>query len=306
MSRPTRSINGYIRSMQISKYDLMVFVEGKENDSYFYGNICDKICTQAGIARQIRTAKELPFQSGGKKSLIDFYKVLRTKKKLVSSLNNKTTKVVFFLDKDVDDILGIKCRSHHVIYTKYYDVQNHIFSDSNFINGVSSAASIDPAELRNSHMFCSNWCVTAASRWREWVKLCLFVQKHRVNGVNNYRICSAINTPLNGTLDPVKYSDFKSNVINSLGITADDFDEKYAVIETKVDKMFRSNTHNIVFKGKWYSTLLELDLRTEFAGRNLHLEKIAQRAVSALASTLDFGASWVDHFTVPLQKVISI
>jgi len=147
MSRLRHSESACLRRLQISRHNLFAFVEGPTLDPFFYGRICLQACKNNGISYRVCTANELPENAGGKTSLVRFYRYVRAKGKLVSELNGKRTALVFFLDKDLDDIGRCKCRSHHVIYTKYYDAQNHVFKHADFIRGVSSAASIDISEL---------------------------------------------------------------------------------------------------------------------------------------------------------------
>jgi hypothetical protein len=44
MSPPLlHSSSGFIRAMQISKIQLFVFMEGQDNDPYFYSKICETV-----------------------------------------------------------------------------------------------------------------------------------------------------------------------------------------------------------------------------------------------------------------------
>ncbi|MDP3260716.1 MAG: hypothetical protein Q8M34_09050, partial [Thermodesulfovibrionales bacterium] len=116
MSTPrlVHSRSGYLRYMQMSKASLFALCEGKDLDPFFYGQICKCVCAQRGTIYEICKASELPPHAGGKTTLIEFYDYLRRKGCLVSTLGGKITRVVLFLDKDIDDLTKSRRRSAHV------------------------------------------------------------------------------------------------------------------------------------------------------------------------------------------------
>jgi hypothetical protein len=79
---------------------------------------------------------------------------------------------------------------------------------------------------------------------------------------------------------------------------------KIQALSTVVDRHFLNETYDFVFKGKWYAAILEVDLRTAFAGRKLKLDGVAKRVESALAATMDFSQKWADHFARPLTALV--
>jgi hypothetical protein len=147
-----RSEESYLRAMQMSSAQLMVFVEGKNFDKYFYGNICQAVYTEK---YKICLAEEISLSNnqgetksaGGKKSLISWFKYLEQHSKLVNdNIEGKKQIVVFFLDKDVDDLLGKLIISPHLIYTKCYNIENHIFVEGDLNKAAAVIASHDPQE----------------------------------------------------------------------------------------------------------------------------------------------------------------
>jgi len=96
MSRLKHTLKGFIRSLQISRINIFAFVEGRDLDPYFYGGICKQVCDSAGNTYSIRTSKEAPYNAGGKKSLIKFYRYLRRSKNLDTIFKGKRTVLVFF------------------------------------------------------------------------------------------------------------------------------------------------------------------------------------------------------------------
>jgi hypothetical protein len=245
----------------------------------------------------------LPDRSGGKKALVQFYHYAKTNAKLISTLGGKTTILVFFLDKDVDDIRGCKCRSPHVIYSAYYDLENHLFRHGNLMRGVASAVFIDPIELAEHPRFAGDWCESAARRWKEWIVLCLFAAKRKLRGPY-YRVCSQVNIPINGTVDANSFARAVDSARSQLGLTADQMNRALQSISRRVDSHLAEGTYDRVFKGKWYPTILEADIRTAFAGRELQFEGLCGRIVASLAATLDFSQEWANHFVEPLAALV--
>jgi hypothetical protein len=301
MSRLKHTTRGYIRSLQISKSQVFAFVEGLQVDRFFYGEVCRRTLDPRGLSYQVRLARELPSASGGKQALLAFYRSARSSKRLISNFGGKQTVLVFFLDKDVDDVMRRKCRSRHVVYTGYYDVQNHVCRHSDFVRAVSSAASIDRQTLIADPRFTADWFSVAARRWRHWMALCLLAVRYGVPEPN-YRACSKVNVPLNGAVDPVKYKAAVQAAAAHLGVSTGDVEQRLSRLLKKVDRHLSKGTHDQIFKGKWYGPLLEADLRAAFP--NAQHKGLADRVTAALATTLDFSEPWADAFSRPLIDLV--
>jgi hypothetical protein len=212
--------------------------------------------------------------------------------------------MAFFLDKDLDDIRRKKCRSPHVIYTTYYDVQNHVFRHGDLGRSASSAASIDRMEFLAHPTFAVDWCRSAARRWREWIALCLLSVKDGIPGPN-YRVASQVNIPINGPVDPAMYAAAVQGAAGHLGVTTAEIDRKLRSLLNTVDRYLSSGTYDLVFKGKWYALLLEADLHTAFAGRALQFNGVGARATTAMAATMDYSQPWADPFLRRLADLLS-
>lgn len=303
MKRLKYSLSGFLRSLQISRYTVFAFVEGKDLDPYFYGKICHEVCFDHGENHKIKTAEELPWHGGGKASLILFYKYLQSKKKLVTHFKGKRTIIFFFLDKDIDDILKTRCRSLHVVYTKYYDIYNHIFLFGNILDAIAATASIDVYEISQLSIFKNDWCMNAAQRWKKWVELCLFAKLNNVN-VSNYHHASKINKPLNGNVDDEEYKKCKELMRTSLGWTQEKLEKEIIIIQSRVNKYFTSGKQDIVFKGKWYPQILELDLKNAFDEQSCNLKGFNKRIASVLITSIDFSDSWSKNLRDTIAEVL--
>src|SRR5262249_11363245 len=147
MSRLRRSVNGYLRSMQMSSHALFVFVEGKSSDPYFYGKICHSAMSQSGKTYCICRAAELPGSTGGKQAVLGFFQYLRNRGSLLDDFKGKKTAMLFFVDKDIADFLHRRLRSEYLCYTAYYNVENYIFRHGDLAEGGALASSMEHRQL---------------------------------------------------------------------------------------------------------------------------------------------------------------
>jgi hypothetical protein len=296
-------MGGYLRSLQISRHQLFAFVEGTEVDPFFFGEVCRVASEPRGLSYRVRSAKELS-QAGGKQTLLNFYRFVKKKHKLQFTFGGKTTLLVFYLDKDVDDLTRRLCRSRHVYYTRYYDVQNHVFKHANLLRGAATAASLDPVELSEVlPTLRSNWCEGAVRRWREWLVSCVIAVKHRVP-VPNYRVLSQLNTPLNGPVDPAQYQLLKVRFAGHLGLSLPQMERRFTLTTRKIDERLACGTVDCVFKGKWYASILAEDLNVAFSHKAFQSSGLANRLPAALAATLNFSEPWADTFVGPLRTLL--
>lgn len=304
MTRLTHSPGAYLRYMQMSGHPVFAFVEGKRTDPYFYGKICGSVCRTAGVSYEICRSQELPGGHGGKQALISFFEYLRRKSALLGVFKGKSTAVLFFLDKDVDDFLRTQRRSPHVVYTRYYNVENHIFMESDLVQAAAACASLDRQEVLQCLSDGRRWRREVAERWKQWVTLCLFVAKKKVNCESNYRVTSRINTPLHGPVDQAAYGECLERVQTKLGLTDRQFKRAFTRVARLVDDIYAQGDHDRVFKGTWYGVLLGATVRDGLRGRPVDSEGFERRLPSVAATALDFDASWADHFKEPLRLVI--
>src|SRR5205814_5122732 len=132
------------------------------------GQLSELACVPLGISYQSVTAAELPEGAGGKDALLKFHRFLKDAGKLISDLKGKKTAVVFFLDKDIDDLLRTIENSPHIIYTAQYDVEGHIFEKGDFVKSAAALAGLNESEVRAAIGDPSLWRELCAKRWMEW------------------------------------------------------------------------------------------------------------------------------------------
>ena len=303
MSRLIHSRNGYHRYMQMSRARAFVFVEGKTNDPYFYGKFCESVFHPTGIIYQIVRAQELPGGTGGKQSLDNFFLFLRRRKELISNFKGKTTGTVFFFDKDVDDLLRKQRRSGHVVYTQHYDIENHLFAEGDLGEAGAAASSLDGYSMKTGLGNYENWRRRAAEAWKEWVKLCLFARKKNINCECTYSLSSRINNPLYGPVDPTAHA-FHLNILKAgSGLSDQQFSEAFRRVSRLVDELYARGDHDRVFKGKWYSSFLDAEIRSIAGARPINSNGLVNRLISAIALTVDYNRPWAENFKEPLRNL---
>ena len=303
MPRPNHSNEGFLRYMQMSSTKVFIFVEGKKIDSFFFGKICSTI-EQPNFTYEIITASRILNETGGKQALLTFFSYLRRSNKLISDLSGKRTVTIFYLDKDVDDILRVKKRSEHLVYTEYYDIENYIFEYGDLLNGAAAAASIDPARLSNYFSNAHRWCKLATNKWRKWVVLCLFVMREHIPCEANYRMPSRIHESPCGSIDNLKYSSFLSRLQTKTCLYSDTFKQRLKEVSKRVDFYYNKDKHHYIFKGKWFAYILSDEIKKIMSGVNYDANDLINRLPSIIAITLDFRGTWADHFKIPLRNIL--
>jgi hypothetical protein len=291
--------------MQMSSTTLYVFVEGKQCDPYFYSQVCNSTLNP-NITFDILTAGQLPGSSGGKQKLLDFFNYLRTNRSLVSSLGGHRTACIFFLDKDVDDLLRIKKRSPHLVYTRYYDIQNYVFENGDLTKGSAAAASVDPRRLEGHLGDSSRWCRQIATLWKDWLALCLRLLEDKISGEANYKVLSQVQTRLCGTTDHTALDKLMHDIARRAGIPITDLRSRLRMSRNKVNSYLQREDHHRIFKGKWFSAVLADDIDRLMADDPYDDNALGRRLPCTIAATLDFSLPWADDFKRPLLNIAAL
>jgi hypothetical protein len=290
--------------MQMSQAVVFAFVEGQETDPYFFGQICTVVCNQRQIVYQICRANEILSNAGGKEALLVFYDFLRRRGTLRSNLGGKETVAVFFMDKDIDDIMRRCRRSRYVTYTRYYDVQNEIFLNGDLSQGCAAVASLDPALLASLLSDSHSWCKHAAQRWEEWVVLCIIANLKGIRQECNYRVQSRVQNPITGKVDAARLKGRIKEMAERSGMAPTDFKAFHTSVKRKVRRLYSSGRQDKVFKGKWYSALLDEDIIRLMGRSAFDRQGFSARITSAVAATLRFTDSWAQFYVNRLADLL--
>jgi hypothetical protein len=299
MTRLRHSARGLIRSMQISRAALNIFVEGEYVDGYFYSKIAHSESSTPFTYRIIRS-NQLPTPGSGKKHLLTYFKLLRRRNMLMMDFKGKRSAVLFFLDKDVDDLRRTKVRSQHVVYTEHYEVENYLYRHGNIIEVSAAACSADIAQA-SDHFGSSSWPSSAADRWRDWVKLCLAAVGCQAHSVCNYHSPSEVHD--GGVVDPTLLADKLVAIEAASNMGTADFMRMYDRLSSKVDRLYMTGAQDRVFKGKWYTLMLADELRAAGLATGAATRSLPAKLVTGLMQSLDFSEDWTNPFRLPIRRL---
>lgn len=302
MTRLTRDFPSYHRSMQISANSVFVFVEGKKVDPFFYGAISHSVCKDKRIPYVLCKASELSGSGGGKQVLLSYFQYLRRKSFLKDDFKGKKMTTIFYLDKDVDDILRTLRHSPHLVYTAYYDVCNHLFIEGNLSKALAVAASLDPGIVKSRITSNPALRLQLAQRWKDWVKLCLFTTKKKINCQANYGLTSRVNNSPGGLFNQTAYNQLINEMKFKLGLTDQQFSRAFNRVSRFVDQIYANGLQDRVFKGKWYGYLCVEYVRR--INTTAHCQGLPDRLPGCISASIDFNAPWADYFKQPLKKLI--
>ncbi len=288
----------------MSTTTVFLFVEGHEHDPYFYGGICDPVLSARDISYEIVGGWRLN-ESGGKKVLIEFFKYLSSTNSLSGAFKGKASIAIFFLDKDLDDVFNLRTRSDHVIYTRHYCVENHLFVDGDLTEAVAAASSFEKRIVAAQIGTNADWRTRSAIAWKEWVTFCLFAQRYDVSAQSNYRRSfSVINKPLYAEADSESITQYKNELQVRSGMTIERFERAFKGVCRLVDRLYARGHYDSIFSGKWYVALLEAEIERLAAGRPYNAHGIGSRILGSIVATVDFSGPWCEHFRTPLRALI--
>ena len=302
--RLVHTAEGFLRYMQMSQSTLFAFVEGKQQDPFVFGMLCLSVCSGRHVTYQVCKASELPDESGGKTALLSFHAHLRRRKVLTSAFGGKTTHAVFFMDKDIDDILRRRRKCRHVVYTRHYDIQNDIFLNGRLLEATASAASLDPSVLTAFLSDGRGWCRQSAERWREWVVLCVTSACNRINHQCNYRVPSQVQCQNTGAPDAAKVAKLKTEMLAKSALDAATFERRYRSVERRVRRIYGSGGQDRIFKGKWYPALLDEDVFRRLGNSGYDRNGFVTRITATLATTLRSEDAWARDYRLALERIL--
>jgi len=305
MSRLQHSYPGHIRSMQMSSTQVFVFVEGTQCDPYFFGSVC-ATAFDRDVRYEVRAARQLSGNTGGKESLIAFFSFLRERQSLVSDLGGQKTACIFLVDKDVDDIRRTKKRSPHLVYSQHYDVQNYVFEHGDLVKASAAAASVDPGRLQSDLGNSAQWCRRIALLWKDWVALCLCLVEDGIVCEANYRVPSRVQSRRCGPTDQEALRLLIRDIAQRAHIHVTELTERLRVSTSRVERHYARAEHHKVFKGKWFGAILADEIERIMAGDPYDKKGLAGRLPCAVAATLDFSGPWADYFRCSLRDVAKL
>lgn len=303
MTKPRHSFEGFRRYIQMRSVRVFILVEGKRVDSYFYGHICKPVCDDANLPYEVVRGDRLG-QSGGKETLLGLYSHLHSVGSLTDNSNGLTKWCVFFLDKDVDDILRKQIPSPHIVYTPVYGVENVVFAEGELITALSAASSLDPGLIQQRIGDSQVWRRQRADEWNAFLVLCLFSRRYDVNGPCRFgRNTLPLNDGLHGPGNAVQIAARKAELEQQSGFPAAKFARKYRACERLVERIFAAGLQDVIFNGKWYLGLSMWEVE-QAAPEQYNAHALSNGISAALLATLNFDEAWAEYYRGALRNLI--
>jgi hypothetical protein len=290
--------------MQMSASRAFILVEGRDTDVFFYDEICRPVCEAASVPYDVVRADRVS-TGGGKSALLDLYSFLKAKHSLINCWKGVPKVCIFYLDKDVDDVLKSTLHSLHIVYTPSYNVENLLFALADLVRA-AAASSLAASHLQPRIVDSAAWTRRVADLWKDFVTLCLFSLKHRANCDCTYACStSPLNLPPDAPAIPAEIDARKAQVRQLLGLSEPQFERLYGAASRLVERIYRAGRHDVIFNGKWYRAAMIREIQLA-AGSAYKPHALSNSIMAALRATLDFSGTWADHFRRPLQELLVI
>jgi hypothetical protein len=306
MTRLQYSNSGLLRKIRISSKQIFAFCEGKCYDKVFYDSIMKEALVKTNMEYEIIQINTQSNGTGGKMAVIEALNLFTKKNYLMNCIDGKLFKVIFFLDKDADCICDNMINNDHVIYTSLYDVESHLYYEDNFHRALGAALTIPENEVPDVFRNQKELCESIASSWKEWIALCVYSQKYRVNVGCGYSRPSKINgKDLISNLDKKTYNGFCSEIINKRNITEDEFSDQIQKIMLKITNLQTSGFLFSLFKGKWMNSIISKKIQTHINLNGCYSQSIEERISASSLATLNYDGEWVLYYTKKILHVIN-
>lgn len=229
--------------------DVVAIVEGP-SDVHFYELLLEAYSSaKKMIAFQVRTPKEVSGSADGKKALLEIFKRLRAHGKLVMGEGGKKN-IVFFPDKDYDDVARRKLRNPHLIYSPGVCLENQLLDTGNLKESVEA---IVGRKIRQPFLAFSDpagWRRACATQWREWIEYCIACEISGFALRKNRSGPSKMHQGQPPVLRPLEHQRMKDELLEAIGsVKGSAF---YRRAQLAVDRAISRDKTDHVFCGKWY------------------------------------------------------
>lgn len=246
MSRLRHTRAGFMRKLQMHNKRVYAFVEGKNGDEYFYSKILNQALDKNDFM-VIRADELNGGRSGGKQILLEFFRYLDSAHMLNFNRKSIDRSCLFFLDKDIDDILGSSVENDNIIYTAYYNLENFIYLYSDMSE--SLAACFSASEAKFVEVSGENWKQDFKNKWHDWSKMCVLSSLLGVSCGATFSTYSSINKDVIGRPVKIQFAEHARRLrarASARGI-------KYIRVKRSMeDRLRQCISVDEYFNGKWY------------------------------------------------------
>ena len=311
MSRLRHDIKAYLAALRMTQTQLVVFVEGKENDPTFYSTVIERYQVATQTIVELRRALELPGSaksrtggSGGKLQLQKAGKLWASQ--TARAPHSYKCKIIFALDKDIDDIQGTKNPDNIYVYTEGYSVENYLVRGTDLVRAASSAYSLTPNELeRIFNPDQQSWMAAAHLLWGDWIVFCIASKEYSKAGVGNFRIPSKFNSPAHA---PCK-EDVKRTWTTLLAAKSKayvpDFEFVIDAISLHVKSELATRRGDRFFKGDWYIDILYSQVEADPHLRSLRADVGKVGLWAAIRASFQLANDMYDHYRRAFDGILA-
>ncbi len=268
-----RRLKSYVAALRLSGAQLILFVEGRDNDPLFYGLIGRQLGSDLNLLVEVRLSSELPGNAppgkggnGGQLTLkLASGAWSRYEAKHAAKWKSKKL-LTFCIDKDVEDLIGVEQYHPGLIRTPLHSVENHIVASVNIQQAVERAISTLPGELNGTLLAQIGWSAETALLWLDWVTFCVAALRLSATGISNFSSVSLFNVPSDAPTDTVKLTLHKARLQKVSGMSGSDFENYWLTVREFLRELVLLGQHDRMFKGKWYIDVLFAQLESSGYG----------------------------------------
>lgn len=290
MTKLKRSVEAWVKRVRMSRFRVWAVVEGASRDVPFYESLlvqgahCDSV--------SVIQASDLEVDgscSGGKSHSLKIFRALQGLNGLEQENNATIIDVIFFLDRDDDDYLGLLETDPHVAYTSHADVEAEIASHTCLQAAVAHAFSISRTDAERA--IPGSAISDLANIWSEWIALRLAAEECDWGGAR-FAQSSKINVPKFGEVDP------ELQVKVCTEITKEDPDGWRDALErarAHVFGLMASGKGARLVKGKWLTEYIAHLVASDFSGERPVPKVSRDQFMSTCSVSVDYEKVWVAY-----------
>jgi hypothetical protein len=297
----------------MTRSDLVIFIEGKENDPVFYSEIAAQFVKERSLTVAVWRSQEMPGAgdaklggSGGKYWLLkagEFW--LRYASKKPRAIR---TRVMFALDKDLDDLHGKKNNDPHFVYTQGCTVENY-FLIGNDVQAVSEKAlSLLPNDM--GKIFASGqkaWVQRCAILWSDWIVFSILAAHYpHSSKIHGYSARSKVNSPYHSPSDPTKVATQFEALRSDIGANELELIGAIASAKKYVDSELAAGREHQLMKGDWFIDILFSELEANDAIRTNIVNAGKSGIWAALRSKLVVDTATYEHYEGAFLRGLSL
>lgn len=287
------------RIKMIQSARLVLVVEGKSHDGWYYEKLCraepklSKIgimtFTSSSIGRELGAANV-----GGKKGVLLVHDYLRARNLLAFGSGRSRKAVMCCLDADHDRVRNKIRRSRNITYTRLPDVEAHLLSGCDEVELFACILSASEVQMLAAKSQFVGWQKSYAEIVRNWVIAC-----------HTSAEIPIINGPSADTAPPLQKTppfSLKKDELTRIekasrsAVSEDEYVRANRLAVSRINGLYEKGRQLELLKGKWLAGYLAA-LLLQYAKANDLGSSCGKDVVIACAKGLQkFEGKWVEYF----------